>query len=157
MPVQAIRRTTAVLRLIESALLVCVLGAMMLLAAWQVVARNFFDTGLLWGDALVRVLVLWGAMVGAMVASRNDEHIRIDIVSRFASKSFKPWLKRFACAFTCAVLAVFAWFSFKFVRFEYQDAVIAFASVPAWVCEAILPVGAAVMSLRYLLHVVEPP
>ena len=141
----------------ESALLVTVLAAMMLLAAWQVVARNFFDTGLLWGDALVRVLVLWGAMVGAMVASRKDEHIRIDIVSRFASESFKPWLQRFACAFTCVVLGVFAWFSFKFVRFEYQDGVIAFASVPAWVCEAILPVGASVMSLRYLLHTVKPP
>ena len=157
MPVNVIKRTTAGLRLIESALLVTVLAAMMLLAAWQVVARNFFDTGLLWGDALVRVLVLWGAMVGAMVASRKDEHIRIDIVSRFASESFKPWLQRFACAFTCVVLGVFAWFSFKFVRFEYQDGVIAFASVPAWVCEAILPVGAGVMSLRYLLHTVKPP
>ena len=157
MPTNAVRRTTAFLRMIESALLVTVLAAMMLLAAWQVVARNFFETGLLWGDALVRVLVLWGAMVGAMVASRKDEHIRIDVVSRFASDSFRPWLQRFACAFTCVVLAVFAWFSFSFVRFEYQDGVIAFASVPAWVCEAILPLGAGVMSLRYLLHVVEPP
>ena len=157
MPANVIKRTAAALRLVESALLVAVLAAMMLLAAWQVVARNFFDTGLLWGDALVRVLVLWGAMVGAMVASRKDEHIRIDILSRFAGDSFKPWLQRFSCAFTCVVLAVFAWFSFKFVRFEYQDGVIAFASVPAWACEAILPAGAGVMSLRYLLHVVEPP
>ena len=157
MPTRIIKRTTTLLRLVESALLVSVLAAMMLLAAWQVVARNFFDTGLLWGDALVRVLVLWGAMVGAMIASRNDEHIRIDIVSRFAGEAWQPILKRFACAFTCVVLAVFAWFSFKFVRFEYQDAVIAFAVVPAWVCEAILPIGAGVMSLRYLMHVVAPP
>jgi len=157
MPVRVIKRTVAVLRLIESTVLVAVLAAMILLAAWQVVARNFFDTGLLWGDALVRVLVLWGAMVGAMVASRKDDHIRIDIVSRFVNEAKKRWLQRFACAFTCAVLAVFAWFSFKFVRFEFQDGVIAFASVPAWVCEAILPVGAGVMSLRYLMHVVEPP
>ena len=152
-----IQRTTAFLRLVESALLVTVLAAMILLAAWQVVARNFFETGLLWGDALVRILVLWGAMVGAMIASRNDEHIRIDIISRFAGEAWRPWLKRFACAFTGVVLAVFAWFSFKFVRFEYQDAIIAFSSVPAWVCEAILPIGAGVMSLRYFMHVVEPP
>ncbi len=157
MPANLISRTTAALRLIESALLVAVLAAMMLLAVWQVVARNFFDTGLLWGDALVRVLVLWGAMVGAMVASRKDEHIRIDIVSRFANERLKPWLQRFACAFTCVVLSAFTWFSFRFVRFEYADEVIAFASVPAWACEAILPIGAGVMSLRYLLHVVEPP
>ena len=39
-------------------LLVCLLG----LAAYQVVARNLFDTGILWGDSLVRVLVLWLAV-----------------------------------------------------------------------------------------------
>lgn len=157
MRVSAIQKTAHFLRLVESVLLVAVLAAMMLLAAWQVVARNVFETGLLWGDALVRVLVLWGAMVGAMVASRTDEHIRIDVVSRFAPEAWRPLLRRFACAFTCMVMAVFAWFSFKFVRFEYEDAVIAFASVPAWVCEAILPIGAGVMSLRYLMHTVEPP
>ncbi len=154
---KAVGRVAAYLRLVESALLVAILAAMMLLAAWQVIARNFFDTGLLWGDALVRVLVLWGAMVGAMVASRNDEHIRIDLVSRFAGEAWRPLLQRFACAFTCAVLAAFAWFSFKFVRFEYLDGVIAFAAVPAWACEAILPIGAGVMCLRYLLHTVVPP
>ena len=157
MPTSAIKRTIVFLRLVESGLLVTVLAAMMLLAAWQVVARNVFETGLLWGDALVRVLVLWGAMVGAMVASRKDEHIRIDVVSRFAGAAWQPLLRRFACAFTCVVLAVFTWFSFKFVRFEYEDAVIAFASVPAWVCEAILPIGAGVMSLRYLMHALAPP
>ena len=153
----AAKRLGAILLWVESALLVTILAAMMLLAAWQVVARNFFDTGLLWGDALVRVLVLWGAMVGAMVASRNDAHIRIDIVSRFVGATWRPLLQRFACAFTCLVLAVFTWFSFKFVRFEYLDGVVAFAAVPAWVCEAILPVGAGVMCLRYLLHTVAPP
>ncbi len=157
MPTGFIKRTAAFLRWVESALLVTLLAAMILLAAWQVVARNLFETGLLWGDALVRVLVLWGAMVGAMVASRKDEHIRIDLVSRFVGAAWRPLLQRFACAFTCLVLAVFTWFSFKFVRFEYEDAVIAFGSVPAWVCEAILPVGAGVMTLRYLMHVVSPP
>ena len=153
----AIKRLADALRKVESTLLFAILAAMMLLATWQVIARNFFDTGLLWGDALVRVLVLWGAMVGAMVASRNDEHIRIDIVSRFVGEAWRPRLRRFACGFTCVVLALFTWFSFKFVRFEYEDGVIAFAAVPAWVCEAILPIGAGVMCLRYLLHTVEPP
>ena len=34
---------------------------------------------------------------------------------------------------------------------------VAFAAVPAWVCELILPLGAGVLCLRYLLHVVKPP
>ena len=145
------------LRWVEDGLLVLVLAAIMGVAAYQVVARNFFDTGLLWGDALVRVLVIWVAMVGAMVASRNDEHIRIDLVARFFAQRWRRALARFANAFTCLVLGAFAWFSFAFLRFEYQDGIIAFGAVPAWLCEAILPLGAAVMCLRYLLHSLDPP
>ena len=145
------------MRLVESGILVSVLTSMVLVATYQVVARNFFDTGLLWGDALVRVLVLWIALVGAMVASRNDEHIRMDVVSRFVSPRVERHLKRFTSAFTCVVLATFGWYSLQFVLIEYEDQMIAFASVPAWVCESIMPVGAFVMSFRYLLHVFSPP
>ena len=145
------------MRLIESAILVSVLTSMVLVATYQVIARNFFDTGLLWGDALVRVLVLWVALVGAMVASRNDEHIRMDVVSRFVSPRVERHLKRFASAFTCVVLAIFGWYSLQFVLIEYEDQFIAFASVPAWICESIMPVGAFVMCFRYFLHVFNPP
>ena len=145
------------LRWVEDGVLALILAAMIALAAYQVIARNLFDTGLLWGDALVRVLVIWVALVGAMVASRNDDHIRIDVLTRFAPPHWQRPLKRFANAFTCMVLGVFAWHSYRFVRFEYEDGTLAFASVPAWACEAILPVGAAVISLRYLLHTLDPP
>ena len=66
-------------------LLILLLSLMILLAAYQVVARNFFDTGILWGDALVRVLVLWVTFIGATIAARDDEHIRIDLLTRFIS------------------------------------------------------------------------
>ena len=79
-------RLLAGIRFIESGLLVLLLSSMILLAAYQVIARNFFDTGLLWGDALVRVLVLWVTFIGATIASRNDEHIRIDLLTRFTGE-----------------------------------------------------------------------
>ena len=157
MQASIVQCAAAGLRRFEDAMLAAILAAMIVVAAWQVVARNFFDTGLLWGDALVRVLVLWVAMVGAMVASRKDDHIRIDLVSRFVGPAWRRHLQRFACAFAGLVLAVFAWHSFRFVQFEYQDGVIAFGAVPAWVCESILPLGAGIMSLRYLLHALDPP
>ncbi|MXW49798.1 MAG: TRAP transporter small permease [Gammaproteobacteria bacterium] len=145
------------LRRVEDGILALILAAMIALAAYQVIARNLFDTGLLWGDALVRVLVIWVAMIGAMVASRNDDHIRIDLLARFVPSRWQRLVKRFANAFTCAVMGLFAWHSYRFVRFEYEDGTLAFASVPAWACEAVLPVAAAVISLRYLLHTFDPP
>lgn len=152
-----ISRVLRVLRFIESGLLVGMLGVMIALAAYQVVARNFYDSGLVWGDSLVRVLVLWITLLGAMVASRNDEHIRMDLVSRFLSDAGRRLLRRFGSFFTCVISGLFAWFSYELVRYDYQDQIIAFAQIPAWVCEVILPVGAGVITLRYLFHTISPP
>jgi hypothetical protein len=39
---------------------------------------------------------------------------------------------------------------------DYEYQVMAFAQVPAWLCESIMPVGAGVMCLRYFLLVFKP-
>lgn len=152
-----IERLTSALRIVESGILVALLATMIGVAAYQVVARNLFDTGLLWGDGLVRVLVLWLTLLGGMVASRNDEHIRMDLVARFLRAGWKRGVRRLTSAFTAGVCALFAYHSARFVWIDYQDGVLAFAAVPAWVCEAVMPVGAGVMAMRYLLHVIDPP
>ena len=145
-------RLLAGIRFVESGLLVLLLSTMILLAAYQVIARNFFDTGLLWGDALVRVLVLWVTFIGATIASRNDEHIRIDLLTRFTGERSSVWLDRFRSLFTAFIAGVFAWYSYEFVRLDYEDGIIAFASVPAWICELVMPVGAVLICLRYLIR-----
>ena len=125
-------------------------------AAIQVVLRNFFDSGLYWGDSAVRIMVLWVAMIGAMVASRADEHIRIDIAGRFLPDTYKRFVQRVVNLFVCVILFTFAYYSLEFIGYEYEDQTIAFGQVPAWICEAIMPFGAAVMGLRYLIQTVKP-
>jgi TRAP-type C4-dicarboxylate transport system permease small subunit len=152
-----IDRLTRGLWLVEGALLAALLATMIGVAAFQVIARNLFDFGLLWGDGLVRVLVLWVTLLGGMVASRRDEHIRMDLLGKLIDERWNRRMRRVTSAFTAAVCGLFAYHSARFVWFDYQDGVLAFAAVPAWVCELILPVGASVMGLRYLLHTVKPP
>ena len=145
-------RLLAGIRFVESGLLVLLLSSMILLAAYQVIARNFFDTGILWGDSLVRVLVLWVTFIGATIASRNDEHIRIDLLTRFTGERSSLWLDRFRSLFTAFIAGVFTWYSYEFVRLDYEDGIIAFASAPAWICELVMPIGAALICLRYLIR-----
>lgn len=144
-------RALGLLRRIEDGILVLLLMTMIGVAASQVVLRNFFDAGLYWGDSLVRVTVLWVALVGAMVASRDDSHIRIDLLSRLIKPENQTWLVRSTRLFSCVVLGLFTWGSGQFVYYEYVDNVIAFGDVPAWMCEIIMPIGGGVMTLRYLL------
>ena len=58
------------------------LFAMVLLASSQVIMRNFLDSGFSWGDPLLRLLVLWLGLMGAMVATRLDRHITVDALLR---------------------------------------------------------------------------
>ena len=152
----AIDNALAFLRRLEDGILVSLLILMIGMAAGQVVLRNFFDSGLYWSDSLVRVAVLWVALVGAMVASRDDSHIRIDLVSRLVSPAYKHWVERLTRLFTFIVLCLFTWGSGNFVYYEYVDEAIAFGDVPAWMLEVIMPVGGGVIAMRYLLLAIKP-
>ena len=74
----------------EDALLVLLLSAMIALASTQILLRNLFDSGFVWIDPLLRVLVLWLGLIGATVATRNNRHIRIDLLSKLFSRNIHP-------------------------------------------------------------------
>ena len=42
-----------------------------------VVARYVFNAPLVWSDELASILFLWLAMLGAVIAFRRDEHMRM--------------------------------------------------------------------------------
>lgn len=139
------------LQKIEDAILVGLLLAMIGMAVFQILLRNFFDAGIFWGDSLVRVLVLWIGLLGAMAASRTDNHISIDAISRYLPPGVKRLTTLATHLFTTVVCGTMAWFSLLFVRMEMADNYTAFAAVPAWVCELIIPIAFFVMALRYAI------
>ena len=121
------------------------------LAVLQILLRNIFDAGIIWIEPLLRITVLWIDMVGAMFASRDDSHIKIDLGMRMLDPRYQPYMKALVYLFTATICAIAAWYSFEFVLSEYDDGGIAFAQVPVWVCEAIMPFAFAVITLRYLV------
>lgn len=135
---------------LEEGLLLSLAVLMIGLAVTQIFLRNFLDTGLNWADGFVRVLVLWIGLFGAMVAARSQRHITIDVISRHLPGRLKPAGSFLTTAFSAGVCALVAWHSGKFVWLEYQYGGTAFAEVPAWVCEAVIPFGFAVIGLRFL-------
>ena len=135
---------------LEDALLVLMLAVMVLVAAAQIVLRNFFDIGLVWGDPLLRALVLWVGLLGAIVASRTENHITIDILSRYLAPRWRAASRLVTDLFTVAVCALMSYYSTTLVRMDHEAGVEAFSGVPAWLVEIIIPVGFAIMALRYL-------
>lgn len=146
-----IRKTGSVLLRIEDGILVGLLLAILAMAVLQIVLRNVFDTGIIWGDILVRILVLWIGMMGAIVASRRGEHINIDIVTRYLPAAARSVVGGLICMLTAAVCGVASFYSFKFVAAEAEFGGMAFANVPVWLCQVIIPIGFTIIALRYIL------
>jgi len=143
-------RIRALFCAVEDALLVLLLAAMIGLAATQIALRNLFDTGIAWGDPLLRITVMWVGLLGAMVATRENDHIHIDLLTRRLSGRAAAAANAAAALFTGVVCAVLAWHGARFVMLDFNTGTTAFAAVPAWVPELMIPIGFGVMALRFL-------
>jgi TRAP-type C4-dicarboxylate transport system permease small subunit len=142
---------------IEAALLITLFASLVIVAVYQILARNVWGGGLGWGDAFVRTAVLWVTVIGALVASRNDDHIRIDLIARYLPTRAQIWVRRLGAAFAGVVSGMFAVQSTQFVRYEFEDGPIAFGIVPAWACEIVLPIGFALIAIKYVLRALVGP
>lgn len=140
---------------IEDALLAGLLTAMLILACVQILARNLFQWGFVWGDPAVRAMVLWIGLIGAMVAVRQNKHIAIDLLYRHLPRALKRPVSGVLNLFAAAVCGVVAYFSLKFVHLEYLDGMMAFSGVPVWVLESIIPLAFGVMAVRYMLKLAD--
>jgi TRAP-type C4-dicarboxylate transport system permease small subunit len=136
---------------IEDVLLVVLLTGMVGLAGWQIVERNLFDTALVWGDPLLRILVLWVGLLGAVAAARDDRQINVDVIARFTPEPWRSRIRVLTDLFTAAVTGFLAWHAVRFVRDAQAFGEVAFGSVPLSVAALILPVAFGLLSVRYLL------
>jgi len=139
----------------EDAVLVVILTTMILLAASQIVMRNFFNFGFIWADEMLRMLVLWIAVAGAVAASRTDKHITIAILDRFLPDRIKLAVKIVIHLFTAGLCGVVAWHSVQFVQMSRDFGDVLMGSVPAWMPQLILPVGFGLICYRYALFVIR--
>ncbi|MBT8038778.1 MAG: TRAP transporter small permease [Gammaproteobacteria bacterium] len=139
----------------EDAVLVLMLVTMIALAAGQILLRNFMDVGFIWGDEMLRMLVLWLAVAGALAASREDKHISIDVLTRYLPGMMKVTAKLVVHAFTAVVCAVVAWHSFQFVQTSHEFGDVLLGNVPAWALQSVLPVGFGLIAWRYALFTLK--
>ena len=142
---------------LEDGLLVVLVLSMVALSFSQLVLRNLGVSGVAWSDAALRVNVLWLAMFGALRASRLQNHIAIDVVSRYVSGKLKVIIHFFVSISCSAICAVAAYYSFLFVQLEKEDGMIAFLDVPVWFCEAVIPFALAIIAARFLLYALTLP
>jgi TRAP-type C4-dicarboxylate transport system permease small subunit len=142
-------------RLLENIALVTLLSGMMLLAVGQIVLRELFDTGIIWADELVRLIVLWLAMVGAVAACRDDRHIRIDAITHLFPDKVIDIIRVVVDLFAAAVCAVIAVHAYRYLQLEIEFRDTVLVDIPAWIAHLVVPVSFAVLSYRFVVSVLK--
>jgi TRAP-type C4-dicarboxylate transport system permease small subunit len=146
-----LQRAGELLGHLEDLLLALLLTAMVLLATGQILLRNLWDDAFAWGDPALRLLVLWLTLLGAMAATRDRNHIRIDLLTRYLPATFARMAQRLTDAFTALVCGLLAWHAGRFVIFEYEAGSRFLDLLPIWPFQLIMPLGFAVIALRLLI------
>ena len=73
----------------ENFFILALVSALIFLSVAQIILRNVFSWSFVWGDGLIRLLVLWLALAAAIAASRDDKMIAVDLLSRVLPERWK--------------------------------------------------------------------
>ena len=139
---------------IEDWLLILFTSFIVVFSALQIVLRNLFDSGITWISPLLGVLVFWIGMLGALVATRDRSHIKINVLSVYLSEKLKIVAQVIVNLFSGGICLVLAFYGLEFLKLDFDSPAKAFANVPVWVAEVIMPATFALMGIRFLAYAI---
>ena len=70
-------RLNSKLEKLEDFLLPALFILTLFLAVLQIIMRNMFSSGIVWADPLLKIMVLWLGMLGALYATRKSDILKL--------------------------------------------------------------------------------
>ncbi|WP_336725498.1 TRAP transporter large permease subunit [Achromobacter ruhlandii] len=139
--------------LVELAAAAIVLIEILVLFA-GVVARYVFHSPLVWSDELASILFLWLSMLGAVVALRRGEHMRMTALVNHIGPARRAQLEAGALAASLAFLFLILAPAIEYAHEEHFIITPALELSNAWRAAAI-PVGMGLMAVVALLRLLR--
>ena len=134
------------------------LSVMIVMSFSQVVLRQVFHTGILWGDTFLRQLVLWVGFLGAGMATADGKHFAWEPAAerKGGSGGYCRLLAHAATAVIAGLLARAAW---SFAAEEKAAGQTLFTAggvaVPSWLFAAAIPAGFLLVLAHTLIKTAE--
>lgn len=149
-------RVLAFINTLEIWLIATLAIALVLLSGLQIVLR-LLEHGLVWLDPLLRVLVIWVALLGAVAAAGLDKHINLDIVGRLLKGKALRAARIVAFGFAALMSLVMLRASLGLIAVDRESATMLMDQVPTWWAELILPVAFGLLALRFAIRAFSLP
>lgn len=150
--IQKNNKLVRVVHSIENWVLVLITAAIVVFSGLQILLRNLFESGIVWIPPLLGTLVIWVGLLGALIATRNNAHIKINVLTTYLSDHYKPFAFTISHLFSAIVLFIFFYYSIEFVKLDLDTETKAFANVPVWLVQVVLPATCLLMAVRYTIY-----
>lgn len=140
---------------IENFLLVFLLSLMILFAFFQIPLTKIYPIQGI--ETLLRHLVLWVGFLGATLATRDERHINIDVLSRIAKGRWKiagEFLTNLFATVVCWFLLMAAISVIKDSK-SFGETVSIFIDIPTWTIQLIFVLGFGLMIFRFSIKMLE--
>jgi TRAP-type C4-dicarboxylate transport system permease small subunit len=133
-------------------LIIFFLSVMIVMAFGQVVLRNFFHTSIEWGDVFLRHLVLWLGFLGAVIATGEGRHLKIEFINKLAPERFRKVIYIATNLFAAVVCFFLMKAAIAFVQMEGESADTLILNLSMTYFIIIIPVGYGIIAFRFLVR-----
>lgn len=145
-----------VLRDAEKIVCVVLFLGMTLLGFANVVVRYLTNYSLAASEELLTNGFLILTIFGAAIAARRGDHLAVTLVYDMLPPLPRKLLWWFSVAASLALLALSAWYSWELVVNQYSSGIRSYGlRLPAWYYSVAMPLGFAIVTLRYAQHALE--
>jgi C4-dicarboxylate transporter DctQ subunit len=133
--------------------------AALVLALWQVVSRYFLPQhAISFAEEVIVYLMIWAIMIVSSQLVRTDSHVRPDLVLNIVPARVKRRLEIFnsvAAIVFCIGLVGYGW-QIVAIALLIDERSASDLRFPMWIYYAAVPVGGALMLLRYVIRLFGP-
>ena len=128
---------------------------MLVFSLIQMLARNILDVGFSEIDIINRNLLVVCGMMGAVLATSSQQHIKIDALVTVLNKNIIAWLRIPVLLFSATICALMCDYSIIFFYDELQYA----PANERWIVPfaLIYPIGFSLLSLHFILLIGKRP
>lgn len=121
----------------------------------NVVARYIFNWGVPWAEELVRYEIVWMVFIGGSVAARKGIHIGVDVLATLSPPRIQTAIHFLINAVSLAFCLFLAFAGSDMVaQTKMFGQVTPALQVPMWVVQMAIPLGGALMALRFFQRLI---
>ena len=144
------------LQFIEEHIVAIILFFVMAITFWGVIARFIMNDASVWAEEAARYLTIWGVFVGASLGAKKGAHIGVEAFVTFLPQKMQQYINiitTIICIVFCCMIA--------FIGYDYTARLIKTGQlspamrVPIALAYAAVPIGSALMTIRYFLVLVN--